>query len=103
MFILVWLVLAILVGVYAASKGRSGIGFFFIAILLSPLIGFIIALVVQPITAETDARAVNSGEFSKCPFCAELVKSAAIVCKHCGRAIPASNSPQKARDDFLDI
>lgn len=78
-----WLIFAILVGVYASSKGRSGVGFFFIAVLLSPLIGFIIALVVQPIRANTEAKAVESGEFKKCPNCAELVKAEAKLCKHC--------------------
>lgn len=34
--------------------------------------------------------AVTSGGDTKlCPFCAETVKKAAVVCKHCGKAIPA--------------
>jgi hypothetical protein len=82
-----WLILATLVGVYASSKGRSGIGFFFIAVLLSPLIGFIIALVVHPIRANTEAKAVESGEFKRCPSCAELVRAEAKLCKHCHSAL----------------
>ena len=87
-FVLFWFILAILVGVYASSKGRSGIGFFLIAILLSPLIGFIIALIVDPVQASVEARALETGDVKKCPYCAELVKSEAKVCKHCHKDIP---------------
>jgi hypothetical protein len=35
---------------------------------------------------EEEAKEARSGR--KCPFCAELVKREAIVCKHCGRDLP---------------
>lgn len=93
MFIVIfWLILAILVGVFAGSKGRSGIGFFFLALIFSPLIGFVIALVVSPITKVTEARALESGEVKKCPSCAELVKIEAEICKHCSSEL----EPRKA-------
>lgn len=83
MVFIFWIILAILVGVFASSKGRSGIGFFLIALILSPLIGFIIALVVSPIREKAEAKAINSGDMKKCPNCAELVKVEAKLCKHC--------------------
>lgn len=78
-----WLILAILVGVYANTKGRSGLGFFLIAVILSPLVGFIIALVISPVKEVIEANAIQSGDMKKCPDCAELVKAEAKICKHC--------------------
>lgn len=39
-----WLILSVLVGVVAEARGRSGTGFFFLSLFLSPLIGVIFAL-----------------------------------------------------------
>ena len=38
-----WLAFAAAVGAWANNKGRSGVGFFFLALLLSPLIGEILS------------------------------------------------------------
>lgn len=43
--IIFWITLAILVGVVAKSRGRDGIGWFFLgALLLSPLLGMLLVL-----------------------------------------------------------
>ena len=82
-----WLIFAILVGVFAGKKGRSGIGYFFLAVILSPLIGLIILLIAGENREKAEEKKITSGDFKKCPFCAELIKSEAVVCKHCGREI----------------
>lgn len=78
-----WLLLAVLVAGYANSKGRSGIVFFLLSIVFSPLIGFVIALALSPNSQALEKRALATGEFRKCPACAELVKIDARICKHC--------------------
>ena len=84
---IVWIALSILAGVIAAQRGRSGIGFFFLAVFLSPVVGIIAALVVKPITKNVEKDKIASGESKKCPYCAELIKKEAIVCKHCGKEV----------------
>lgn len=88
-FLLVVLVgLSLMVGIYANAKGRSAVGFFFLSMLTSPIVGIIVAMIVRPTQKVKESWAIESGENRKCPFCAELVKSEAIVCKHCGRDLP---------------
>ncbi|TKB50026.1 zinc ribbon domain-containing protein [Ferrimonas aestuarii] len=81
--IVIWLALAGFVGWYASGKGRPGFLFFIISLILSPLIGLIIAIVIGPNTAVVEKEALSSGSVIKCPSCAELVKSEAKICKHC--------------------
>jgi hypothetical protein len=84
-WVVLWIGLSLVAGVIAAHKGRSGVGFFLLALLLSPLIGLLAAAVATPDTHQVEAGKVASGDAVKCPFCAELVRAEAIVCKHCGR------------------
>jgi hypothetical protein len=85
MWVVVWIVLSILIGVMWSGKGRSFAGGLFLSLLLSPLVGFIAGLVIKTDIASVESSAINSGDFKKCPFCSELVKKEAVVCKHCGR------------------
>ncbi len=53
MLIIVWLLFALVVGAFASSRGRSGLAFFLLSVLLSPIVGFIIALIVGSNTPPT--------------------------------------------------
>ena len=84
----VWLALCFIIGFVAGGKGRSAVGFFFLSLFLSPLVGGIAVMVAKPNSKIVEGQALSTGELKKCPYCAELVKAEAIVCKHCSRDLP---------------
>ena len=69
---LIWLLCGIVAAVIGSHKRAGGTGFI-LGFLLGPF-GILIAIFMQ-------------GEQKTCPFCAELVKPGALLCKHCGRNI----------------
>ncbi|MCE9733411.1 MULTISPECIES: hypothetical protein [Pectobacterium] len=54
MVFIVWFVLSICVGVLAGNRGRSAIGWFLLACIVSPIISFIILLVIKNIKEEEE-------------------------------------------------
>jgi len=77
-----WVVGAFLVGIYGGYKKVSGkfFGSFFLSLIFSPVVGFIIVAVSKP----NEESLLAEGDAKKCPDCAELVKADARKCKHCG-------------------
>ena len=80
---IVWIVCSVAAGIVGANKGRTGTGWTR-GIILGPL-GLLIIAILPTNQAGADAAAIASGGMRKCPYCAELVKKEAKICKHCGK------------------
>lgn len=81
--VVLWFIFAFLASYYSARKGNGWAGVLFISLLLSPLIGFIVAAIQKPDPAVQEAIAIVDGGQKKCFQCAELVKREARVCRFC--------------------
>jgi len=99
--LITWFGLSFLAGSIASNKGRSFGGFFFLSLLLSPLIGVIAALVSKPDIASVEKMQVIKGEAKKCPHCAEMIKWEAKICRFCGKEVPfMGEKPPKSTDGW---
>lgn len=86
-FVIGWLIFAVIVGVIAGSRKRSGFGWFLLAVLISPLLALILVLALGVPKPPAEAT-------KKCPQCAEFVKADAAVCRYCGHQFTASGARQ---------
>ncbi len=86
---IIWIACGIFSAIVASSKGRSGFGW----LVLGLIFGVFALLAVGFMPAvKTDNAMQKTGQppvvlERKCPFCAEIIKAEAIVCKHCGRDV----------------
>jgi len=76
---LLWIVFALLtISVYTQRGHSAGYGAL-VGLMLGP-VGLIVALTKPNIKGQ----AAKADE-TTCPFCAEIIKKEAQVCRHCGR------------------
>lgn len=91
--IIIWLFFGIASAVIMSNKGRSGCGGFALGFLLGPF-GLIIALVLPTDRTSQEATDIRSGQFKKCPDCAEVIKAEAKKCRHCGAELFKPMTPE---------
>jgi len=76
----------------ASNKGYSFVLWWFFGAALF-IVALPVALLMSPNSAAIEQNKLREG-MKKCPFCAELVKAEAKVCKHCGREFLESASEE---------
>lgn len=92
-----WLMFALVVGLIASGRGRSGMGWFVLACLISPLLAGIFLLVSANL--RTQAKRPSPSTHNKCPDCKELILKDARVCRYCGCKLAPSSITQSHADE----
>ncbi len=85
-----WFIFAVIVAYAASTRGRSGVAWFFISALISPLLSMLL-LFIMPNLKQAKPAAMPDGTAAptpdthvKCPECRELVFKDATKCRFCG-------------------
>jgi len=98
-----WVLFSMAVAVFAANRGRSGLGWFLLSLLISPLLGLLFVAVSKDLSKSAAPGQLDDGLRIKCTACAEWVLPDAKLCKHCGSALtPVGDSKDRARQRVLE-
>lgn len=77
-----WFLLCLLVAYAAGQRGHSGFAYFFVSLILSPLIGFLV-LLASGTSAKPAAQPQDIARMP-CPECGEMIAVTAKKCRFCG-------------------
>ena len=93
LIVITWLALCGAAAYIAGNKGRSGVGIFFLSLFLSPIVGVIVALGMNP---NVEKVAVAQGK-KRCPNCAEFVQPDAKTCRFCQHSFVEEEAAERVR------
>lgn len=99
-WVFVWIMLAVAVGVWAHNRGRAGFAWTLLSLVISPLLGLVFCGVSKDLSKPA---APSAATHVKCPACAEYVLPEATRCKHCGGDLvpqPGATALQRDRQMY---
>jgi hypothetical protein len=102
-----WILFGLAIGIIVAAfiakdaskRGMSEFGWF-IGVFLAMIVFLPLYLIVRKpvLPSVIEQEQLESGNARKCPFCAEIIKAEALVCRFCGRELAdAGRSAQITR------
>jgi len=99
--LLIGIVLGLIPAAIAKTKGRSFVLWWIYGSALF-IIALPHALIMKPDRPALEERMMVEEDRRKCPFCAELIKAEATVCRFCSREVPlAPTMRAKPKGDDL--
>jgi hypothetical protein len=88
-FVLIWVLLAGLVGEFAEKRGHSSALWYVFSLVCSPLIGF---AVVAGLPSAADLAPVG---YKPCPYCMKTVMIERKICPYCSADLSGQSKVEK--------
>lgn len=99
--IIIWFLLCFVVANAWKNVGLSYSNGFWNSLFFSPLVG--ISLGILHVCGRGTSEAVSLGTMKKCPYCAELIKREAIVCRYCGKDLPIDTQSSVTKNIMKEL
>jgi hypothetical protein len=96
MDLLTVLIIAVLLGLIPAAIAQKDFVVWWLFGAALFIVALPAAILLKPDVAEIERQQLEEESMKRCPYCAELVKREAKVCKHCGRDLTVPPQPDDA-------